>query len=162
MTSNLFLKFEPAIDGESQDDIHAGEIEVHGWRWGMRQSGTMHVAGGGGGRKFEVGNLEIIKQTDSATPNLMKHLAAGTHFDKATLYCRKAGGDRLEYLTIEMNKVIIAEFEADGNPANDIPEEVVRLNFAEFITTYDPQDAAGAGAGAITGGWNIETDVESG
>ena len=162
MTSNIFLKFEPAIDGESQDDAHPGEIEVHGWKWGMSQSGTMHVAGGGGGRKFNVKDMEIIKQTDSATPNLMKHLAAGKHFDKATLYCRKAGGDRLEYLTIEMNKVIIAGLEVDGKPDNDIPHETVKLNFAEFIATYDPQDAAGAGAGAITGGWNIETDKESG
>ena len=53
MAMDMFLKIE-GVDGESRDDKHAGEIDVLAWSWGMTQSGSMHVGGGGGSGKVSV------------------------------------------------------------------------------------------------------------
>ena len=52
MAVDFFLKLEgPNVEGKSMDDAHADEIAINSWSWGMHQSGTMHVAKGGGGAK---------------------------------------------------------------------------------------------------------------
>ena len=47
MAVDMFLKLTD-IKGEAQDDSHKEEIDVLAWSWGMSQSGTTHVGGGGG------------------------------------------------------------------------------------------------------------------
>ena len=52
MAVDFFLKLEgPDVEGESMDSHHADEIAINSWSWGMNQSGTMHVAKGGGAIK---------------------------------------------------------------------------------------------------------------
>ena len=46
------------VDGESSDHAHEKEIDVVSWSWGMTQSGSMHVAKGGGAGKANVGDLQ--------------------------------------------------------------------------------------------------------
>jgi type VI secretion system secreted protein Hcp len=53
MAVDMFLKVD-GIEGESQDEKHAKEIDVLSWSWGMSQSGTSHMGGGGGGGKVAV------------------------------------------------------------------------------------------------------------
>ncbi len=47
MAVDMFLKIDD-VEGESVDDVHAGEIDVLSWSWGMSQSGTTHGGPGGG------------------------------------------------------------------------------------------------------------------
>ena len=46
MAVDMFLKVDN-IDGESQDAKHGKEIDVLAWSWGLSQSATTHVGGGG-------------------------------------------------------------------------------------------------------------------
>src|SRR5690606_36481985 len=101
MAVDFFLKLEgPDVEGESMDSQHTDEIAISSWSWGMNQSGTMHLAKGGGAGKVDVHDISFTKLVDKATPNLMQHCCKGTQFDTATLVCRKASGDggQLEYL----------------------------------------------------------------
>ena len=109
MAVECFLKIEsPDIKGESRSTASPTQIDVLAWSWGVSQSGTMHVGTGGGAGKANVSDLSITKYIDKASPNLMQAVLTGKQFDKATLTCRKAGGDApVRYLTIEMEKVII-------------------------------------------------------
>ena len=45
---DMFLDIEGEISGESQDKVHKDEIDVLAWSWGVSQSGSFHVGGGGG------------------------------------------------------------------------------------------------------------------
>jgi type VI secretion system secreted protein Hcp len=49
MASDMFIKIG-SIKGESKDSVHEDEIDILSWDWGMSQSGSMHVGGGGGAR----------------------------------------------------------------------------------------------------------------
>ena len=163
MAVDFFLKLEgPDIEGESMDSQHEGEIAINSWSWGMNQSGTMHVAKGGGAGKVDVQDISLTKLLDKSTPNLIQHCCKGTQFETATLVCRKASGDggQLEYLTLEMKNVIITNVQGGGSENDDNLFENVSLNFGEFTVTYEPQDNDGSAmpeVGPI--GWNMQTNV---
>lgn len=162
MAVDFFLKLEgPDVEGEAMDSQHADEISINGWSWGMSQSGTMHVAKGGGAGKVNVQDISLTKQVDKATPNLMQHCCQGTQFETATLVCRKASGDggQLEYVKLEMKHVIITTVQSGGSQGDDNLYETVSLNFGIYTFTYVPQDNDGSAlpeVGPI--GWNMQTN----
>lgn len=162
MAVDFFLKLEgPDVEGESMDSQHDSEIAISSWSWGMNQSGTMHVARGGGAGKVDVQDISFTKQVDKSTPNLMQHCCKGTQFETATLVCRKASGDggQLEYLTLVMKHVIITNVQGGGSENDDDLFENVSLNFGEYTIAYVPQDNDGSAlpeVGPI--GWNMQTN----
>ena len=68
MAVDFLLKIN-GVDGESKISGHEGEIDVLAWSWGMSQTGTMHVGGGGGAGKVDVQDISLTKYVDKATPN---------------------------------------------------------------------------------------------
>jgi type VI secretion system secreted protein Hcp len=158
MSADMFLKIE-GIQGESVDSVHADEIDVLAWSWGMSQSGTMHVAAGGGSGKVAVQDLSITKYVDSASPNMMQKCCTGEHYPSAILTIRKAGADPLEYLVITMTGVLVTSISAGGSGGEDKLTENVTLNFAEFESVYTPQAADGSGGAAIDVAYNIAQNV---
>jgi type VI secretion system secreted protein Hcp len=162
MAVDFFLKLEgPDLEGESMDSQHTDEIGITAWSWGMSQSGTMHVAKGGGAGKVDVQDLTLTKKLDKATVNLEQHCCKGTQFETATLVCRKASGDggQLEYFTLVMNHVIITSVQGGGSESDDELYETVSLNFGEYTSTYVPQDNDGSALPEVGPlGWNMQTN----
>ncbi|MES9905730.1 MAG: type VI secretion system tube protein Hcp [Sedimenticola sp.] len=160
MAVDFFLKIE-GIKGESRDDAHKDEIDVTAWDWGMSQTGSMHIGGGGGTGKVSVNDLSITKTIDKSTPNLMKSCTTGKHFAEATLVCRKATGDKpLEYLVLKLKDVLISNISVGGSESNGgVVTENVTLNFASFEYAYTPQNEKGASEGVVKHGFNIEKNV---
>ena len=66
MAVDMFIKIGD-IEGESADKVHAKEIDVLAWSWGMSQSGNMHQGGGGGAGKVSVQDLSLTKYIDKGT-----------------------------------------------------------------------------------------------
>ena len=163
MAVDMFLKLEgPALEGESSDETHEGEIDVLAWSWGVSQSGTMHIAKGGGAGKVNVQDISLTKWIDSASPNLLQHCAKGTQFEKATLTCRRASGDggQIEYLVISLECVIISSVSCGGSGGEDRFTENLSLNFGKFEVTYTPQDNDGSALPEIGPvGWDIQKNV---
>jgi len=153
-----FLKFEqPDLGGEAKADGFAGQIDVIAWSWSASQSGTMHVGTGGGSGKANVKDLSITKWVDKASPNLFQSVVNGKQFEKMTLTCRKAGGDApVEYLKIEMEKIIITSCSTGGTGGEDQFSESLTLNFALYKESYTPQKDNGT-ADMVVGpvGWNM-------
>ncbi|HET6469396.1 MAG TPA: type VI secretion system tube protein Hcp [Geminicoccaceae bacterium] len=163
MAVECFLKFEgPELKGESVGSEHTEEIDVLSWSWGASQSGTMHIATGGGAGKANVGDLTITKWCDKASPNLMQRCINGKHFEKATLTCRKAGGEApIPYLKIEMEKVLITSVQTSGSGSEDRFMENVALNFATYKETYTPQKPDGTADSEVGPvGWKIAENAE--
>ena len=155
MASDMFIKIG-SIKGESKDSVHADEIDVLSWDWGMSQSGSMHVGGGGGAGRVSVQDLVIVKNVDRASPTLMAHCASGEHIPEVVLTVRKAGKTALEYLRITLQRAIVSNVTVGGS--GDL-SETVTLNFAEYKVEYTPPNEDGSGEAAVETGFNIEKNI---
>ncbi|EXI64473.1 MAG: type VI secretion system effector, Hcp1 family [Candidatus Accumulibacter adjunctus] len=162
MAVDMFMKIK-TIEGESTDKTHAKEIDVLAWSWGMSQSGTSHMGGGGGSGKVSVNDLSFTKYIDSASNALMLGACTGEHFDEAVLVIRKAGKEPLEYIKLTMKQVLISSVSTGGSGGEDRLTENVTLNFAEFKFEYQPQNAKGGKeGGAKIAAWNISQNAAAG
>lgn len=161
MAVDMFLKLGD-VKGESTDSKHKEEVDVLAWSWGMSQSGTTHVGGGGGAGKVAVQDISITKYVDKASANLILGCCNGKHYEEAVLTVRKAGEKPLEYLKITMKEVIVANVSTGGSGGEDRLTENITLNFAEFKVEYTPQKKDGTGDAAITAAWNIAENVAAG
>jgi type VI secretion system secreted protein Hcp len=158
MAVECFLKFEgPDLKGEAKAEGYAEQIDVLAWSWGASQTGTMHVATGGGAGKANVQDMTITKWVDKASPNLAQAVISGKQFNKATLTCRKAGGDKpVNYLKLDLEKVIISSLTTGGTGGEDRFTENVALNFATYKMTYTPQKDDGSAESEVGPvGWSI-------
>lgn len=160
MALDMFLKFEgsPAVAGEAKDaDAKFKDtIDVLAWSWGMSQSGTFHSGGGGGAGKANVQDLSFTKWFDKASPTLQLACLKGTHFDKATLFVRKAGDKPYVYIEILMEKVLVSSVSTGGSGGEDRLTENVVLNFAKVTTKYFVQGDKGAVSEGPKYTFNIE------
>ena len=95
MAVDMFIKIGKC-GGEAKDDKHKGEIDVLAWSWGLSQSGSMHVGGGGGSGKVSVQDLSITKYVDASSTELMSACFKGDHIPDALLVIRKAGTNPLD------------------------------------------------------------------
>ncbi|MCR5864936.1 MAG: Hcp family type VI secretion system effector [Aquincola tertiaricarbonis] len=146
MAVDMFIQIGD-IKGESTDAKHKEKIDVLAWSWGMSNSGTTHMGGGGGSGKAAVQDLSFTKYIDSSSNALLKSCCEGTHHDKATLIVRKAGGTPLEYVVLELEEVLVTSVSTGGSGGEDRLTENVSLNFAKFSFKYQPQDPKGAKKG---------------
>ena len=158
MAVDMFLKLDD-IKGESTDDKHKGEIQLESWSVGGTNGGSFGSGGGSGSGKVALQDFNIVKKTDKASAKLLAACCTGEHLKKATLVCRKAGGDQQEFLTIILSPVLVSSFNTSGANGSDvIPMEQVSLNFGKIEYKYKEQKADGSLGGEVIGGWDVTTN----
>ena len=156
MATDIFLDLGDAVKGESQDDKFKDKIDIESYQWGVSQAGTFHHGSGGGAGKANFKDIQVEKYVDASTADLLKYVAEGKHFDKATITARKAGGDSpLDYLTIELKKVLVTSVDIVGQKGDERLRELVTLNFAEVKVIYRAQNEKGAKQADKNFAWNI-------
>jgi len=161
MAVDSFLKLG-TLKGESVVKGFEDQIQLLSWSWGVAQSGTTHMASGGGAGKVNVSDMHITHYVDAASPNLFLACCTGTHYDSATLTMRKAGGTALEYLTITLTDIIVTSVSVSGATAADLVSEDFSLNFAKFKLSYQPQDNKGAKkGGAIDATYDVAKNANA-
>src|SRR6059058_3336371 len=96
---DYFLKIE-GIEGESHDSKHKGEIDLQSWSWSEHQTGAHAGGGGGGAGKVHMDDFHFTMHLNKASPKLFLACATGEHIKKATLVCRKAGKEQVEFLKV--------------------------------------------------------------
>ncbi len=158
MSADMFLKIE-GVDGEAIDHAHGGEIDVLAWSWGMSQSGSMHIGGGGGAGKVAVQDISVTKYVDKSSPNLINTCCTGKHYPSATLTVRKAGDKPVEYMVIKMTDLLITSISTGGSGGEDRLTENVTLNFAKVEVIYTPQGKDGSAGAAVETGFDIEKNT---
>ncbi len=145
MAVDIFLKLN-GITGEARDKVHAGEIDVLAWSWGMTLK--MNRGGGGPATAPDVEQIHITKYVDRASPALMTALLRANPITTATLVCRKAGGDKpLEYLKIIMSDVLVTTVRPTGMGDDDRFTEQVSFDFGKVMMSYQEQDDRGIAQG---------------
>ncbi|WUR11062.1 type VI secretion system tube protein Hcp [[Empedobacter] haloabium] len=157
MAVDIFINMSNGIEGETTDKVRAAnkDIDVLAWSWGMSQSGTTHMGGGGGSGKASFQDLSFTKYVDTASNALMFALAKGTHIDKAELIVRKSGEGQKPYITITMEEVIVTSVSTGGSGGEDRLTENVTLNFAKVKFAYKPQSEKGILGAEKPFTWNI-------
>ncbi len=154
MAVDIFIKID-TVTGESHDSKHKDEIDIVSWHWGMAQSGSRHLGGGGGTGKVTVHDLSFVKYIDKASTDLMLFCCNGKHIPEATLTVRKAGETALEYVKIKMTDCLIASVDTGGSGEQERLTESVTLNFSKVEVEYTPQKPDGSGDAATKMGWDI-------
>ncbi len=154
MAVDMFFKID-GIEGESKDATHTNEIDVLAWSWGMSQSATTHIGGGGGSGKVNVQDISFTKYVDKSSPELMKACMTGRHITEATLVVRKAGDKPLEYMTIKISDIIVSSVSTGGSGGEDRLTENVSLNFSQVDYKYIEQTDTGAEGAKPDVKWDI-------
>lgn len=164
MAVDMFINMGAKIKGESKDSVQgkAGDIDILAWSWGMSQSGSFHIGGGGGAGKVNIQDISFTKWIDKATPAIMLHCCGGTHIDKMVLLVRKAGEKQEKYIEITLEKCIITSVSTGGSGGEDRLTENVTVNFAKVHFEYFLQDDKGKTASGGICAWNIEENVKYG
>lgn len=143
--TDFFLVID-GITGESADGSMKDKkaMDIESFSWGVSNSGSFGVGGGGGSGKSVFQDLQLIKQVDKGSTALAQSCATGKHYGKATLHVRKAGEGQKEYYTITLTDVLVSSFQAGGSNGQPIVMDSFSLNYAKIEWEYKTQDAKGA------------------
>lgn len=159
MAIDAFLKFEgPEVKGDCLVEGHEGELQILSYSWGESNSGSTHAGPGSGTGKVNVQDVNIMMNMDRSIAMLVKHTASGKHFEKATLYSRKASGDdsgALTYLKFEMEDVLVSSVQFGASDGAETATISTSLNFGKFKFTYVPQKEDGSPDADQPAGWDI-------
>lgn len=159
---DAFLKIE-GIPGESTDSQFKDWIELEDFDVGASQSAsaTASSSGGASSGRAKMSDFHIVKLADRATPKLHEACCSGKHFKEVTICVNRAGGEKIKYLEITLEEVIISSVNLCGNGSTEdgFPTQTVSLNYARIKMTYVQQSRKdGQGGGQIIGGWDAASN----
>ena len=157
MAFDAFCKIDQ-IPGESTDDKHKDWIEIHSFSHGVSQntSATASSAGGATTERCNHSDFTVVKAVDKASPKLFESCCKGTHIKSVIVEFCRSGGDKLKYLEVKMEEVVISHVSPTGSSGGDFPSESVSFNYGKIKWTYTQQKRAdGSGGGNVTGGWDL-------
>jgi len=181
MAYDAFLNLD-GVKGESLDDKHKDWIELTGFAHGITQpvSQTVSSAGGAATGRTQHGDFLVHKYVDAASPKLYEAISNGKHFSKAKIEVCRAGGSQVKFLEINLEEVMVSkvhlhsnsnEIRADlslggstptnagpvtGTAANDLPTELVALNYGKIEWVYTQQKRKdGSGGGNVSAKYDL-------
>ena len=153
---DYFLKID-GIEGESHDAKHKNEIQLESWSWGETNAGSMGHGGGGGAGKVTMQDFHFVMKVNKSSPKLFLACATGQHIPKATLVCRKAGGEQQEFLKVNFSDLLVSSYQTGGSGGSDvIPMDQISLNFAKIEVEYLQQDAKGGTTAPVKAGYSLK------
>jgi type VI secretion system secreted protein Hcp len=155
---DLFLEID-GITGDSVDATHRGAIDAVAFSWS--EYATQASGGGGGGfgfGKVNIGELQVVMRTSTASPLLLVACASGHRFATAKLTVRRSGGDRRQrdFLVIGLTDVQVSGYRVGANESgdDDTPTDQVSLTFGTILVEVQALDGKGAVGHATKGGWD--------
>ena len=157
---DYFLKID-GIEGESEDSIHKGEIELESWSWGETQAGTSMFGKGSGAGRVTMQDFQFVKRVDKSSPKLLLGCCNGQHFTNAQLTARKAGSGPQEYLHIYFSEIIISSYQTSGSASTDIvPREQLSFNYTKVEVEYREQKPDGTLGGPTKRGYDLKANFK--
>jgi type VI secretion system secreted protein Hcp len=158
MAFDAFLKID-GIPGESTDDKHKDWIEIQSFSHKIEQpaQATASSAGGATAERVNHAQYVITHFLDKASPKIYEACCTGKHIKDVTIELCRSGGDKVKYMDIRMEQVLISKAEPHGS-ANDegFPSETVSFSYGKIKWTYTQQKRTdGAGGGNVSSGWDL-------
>jgi len=156
-----FLEIE-GIPGDSKIKGFEDKIEVVWWMYNISQPVSRSASGRGSltTGAANVGEFQVKKEMDKASPILMRHSYNGKHIPKIKLTLRRQAGDQfVNFCEIELEDSVISTFQPTADVTGDgLPEELVGFTFSKMKKTYKATDSTGK----ETGSTQAEIDQRSG
>jgi len=154
MAFDAFLQVDD-VKGEAEASGFEGAIEILSFSWGASNPVNLSGTGMGSG-KVSLSDFSIMKKTDSASNVFFAKCCDGTHFDKATVSFRKAGGEQEVYLTYEFETVFVSSIQWSGSSGgDDVPTESGSFAYKKVTITYNPQKDTGGSDGPDIQSWDV-------
>ena len=149
--SDMFLHVQTKragkIKGEVTTEGHKDDIAVFTWVWGVSANTAIGSTAATARRAYR--HLVLTKGIDSASTGLLSALVSNDELREATLTLRKGGGKALDYFRMVLKDARIVAVDIEVHP-DGRPVERVTIAFMKIEIEYQPQQAAGIGAGAYT------------
>jgi len=152
---DFFLKID-GVDGESSDDRHKGEIEVHSFSWGASNSGAFSYGSGASSGKVTISSFNFMKTVDKASPQLFTKAATGEHIEEVRLAGVMEGANPTEYYIITMQDAVISSYK-QYTSADGTPTESVYFTFGKIQIEYHPMNPDGSAGEAIKAGYDVKS-----
>ena len=122
---------QPTLKGESLDTYYQpkGAIDITSFHWSAENTVSLGTATGGAGTgKAQLNELTVEKSVDSTTPQFLKSLTTGQHYQRVQIFARKAGDNSSAWTTYSFAMVFVKAQEQSGSAGDDVPTE--KLTFA--------------------------------
>lgn len=155
MASDIILEID-GIEGESK--TKAGCIDVMSYSWGLANHGSASQGGGLGGGKSSFSDFNFLTNISKASPALATKCSTGVHIPKATLYQRKAGGEKQgkEFLVITLEDLLVSSYQTSSSDGAGAPADSFSFNYAKIKVEYKVQ----AEDGSMKAGGEFAYDVK--
>jgi type VI secretion system secreted protein Hcp len=162
MAYDSFVKID-GIPGESSDDKHKDWIEILSFAHEIKQpaQATKSSSGGATAERVDHEDFRITKYMDKSSPKLYEFCCTGKHVKSVVIEMCRAGGDKLRYMEVKLEDVIVSSVRPGGGTqdAAGFPAEDVTFNYGKIKWTYTQQKRPdGSGGGNVTGGWDLTTN----
>ena len=159
MAFDTFIKID-GIPGESTDDKHKDWIEIVSFDHRIEQpaSSTASSVGGATAERVNHGTFNVVHQLDKATPKLLEACCTGKHIKDVTIELCRAGGDKVKYMEIKLEQVLISSVVENGSSSGDsgFPSEAVAFSYGKIKWTYTQQKRSdGSAGGNVSAGWDL-------
>ena len=150
------------IPGEARDKNHKNWSDFLSVNYQIKQSGSMHVGGGGGSGKAEYGDFVVHKKIDKASPKLNLLCSNGKHMDEVIIDKTASYTDqgRVTYLQYKLEKVLVTSVDTIVTGDEQDGNETVTLSFGKITCIYTEYDESGRSKGSAGYSWSVEKNVE--
>lgn len=113
------------------DADHKGWVELLSYHYDATQSisQTASSSGGASAGGVSLGDFQISKYVDRATPKLFELCCRGSHIKTVTVRIHRAGAEKFKYMDIVLEEVLIATVSGQGAEQGGFPVEVIALNY---------------------------------
>ena len=155
-----FIKFE-GIDGEATEMGHVGWSELKGFSQGVSSDAPSEHSR----RRAEavVGDIEITKEMDKASPKIAEACCDGRNFDDVTIHLMSDRGDLGQevYYEYELEDVIVVGYHIGSEDVEKVvPEETITLKVSRLTVIYTEYDDMGNPKGEVMYSWDVEKGSE--
>ena len=155
-TAPAYLELD-GIQGNSQDEKFKDKIEVVSWHWGASNHSS---ASSGKGHSTSVGqihDINVTKNQDKSSPELMLRCVSGSTIPKGTLHCVKRTGDdqSIVHMKIEFEDMFVTNYQMGGH-GHDTQTENMSLAFTTMKIIYTVQADSGSPDSTIDKGWHAK------
>ena len=133
MPGNSFIKFtggKGTIEGESLQENYKGAdgwIEIGDWNWDIEAESSFLKGGGAAVGKAQPGTFGFSHYYDTSSPEIMRNIVRGVHFEKVeVVMCKQTGKHDLPqgYFFVEMKNVFTTKVSTKGGEDGAVSQDI--------------------------------------
>ena len=160
----IFLQYQ-GIDGDVTTAGHEKWIEVHSIQWGTGRGISMNTASGADreGSTPSVSEVVVTKDTDSASPNLLRASLGLPPADEGKTvnidFCKTDTSQPEPYLQFTLDNCLVSGYSLSSG--GDRPSESVTLNFTKVEFKNTGMGSANQTGSPDTASYDLTTQTGS-